>query len=317
MNINDHERINGVLAEVGRRDGVEGMSLSPDGILGLELSDGSNLQFEWREKFRIYTPLHDLPYDQPLRLAISEALAGLNRLSLYRGTLMANSETTEVVYEIQLDIEKLDADQLYNAIDILFDERPAALARLEEVIAQTIKEKTPIAIPIAFQTEELQMRKDKPWLEELYSLEEKGIRFHYWPCSEKDIAEVERFCNKSLPSQYRKFLAHTGRGSDLLFVGEDVFFPALLSFNERANELLLANESKCLLPKDAFVFLIHQNLQFFFFNLNGAEDPVIYSYEEGSEKFTQVYESFSLFMQISIAGHAQCYETIRRIHKVG
>jgi len=217
-----------------------------------------------------------------------------------------------VLYQIGLDIKQINADQIDNALDALLDERASVLQRLKENLPAVSKETTTAPVGASVKRSVAA----STWLDELRALQKKDIRFRYQSCSEKEITLLEAELNDRLPTQYRRFLSHTGRGSDLLFVGEDIFFPNLLSFGQRAKEMLQADGARFTLPKDAFVFCIHHDVQFLFFHLGAGEDPPVYSYsyEEGAKGFTKTYQSFSEFMHVYISMHAKSSQTLARLN---
>ncbi|HVK55654.1 MAG TPA: SMI1/KNR4 family protein, partial [Burkholderiales bacterium] len=168
--------------------------------------------------------------------------------------------------------------------------------------------------PSSPKTEDDLEKKPESWLAQLNAFTSKGINFFHDACSEADIAKVEAVCSRALPEQYRQFLAHTGRGSDLFFIGEEIFFPDLLAFGQRARRLLAKDSAPCSLPEDAFVFFIHQDMQFLYFRLSAGEDPAVYGYDQGARKFILMHESFSDFMRAFIKIHAESYGTLAHIY---
>jgi hypothetical protein len=310
------DRISALLTEAGQREGLDGLALGTNGTCGVDLSDDVGIQFEWVEenaRLFIFSPLASLPLDGTLRHAVYGAIAEMNCLSPRRGVAAAHAPTFQTLYQMSLDTADLDANRICEALRALLDERPKALALIEKAIAQakdakaSVKRSTPPSTA----------RPERTWVEQLQLLEKQGARFVYHPCSEEDIAEAQAQCDRPLPAEYRRFLTHTGRGSDLLFIGEDIFFPALLSFQQQARGLILADEVRLTLPTNAFVFFIHRDIQFFFFKLNEGDDPPIYCYEEGADEFIRVYESFSEFMHVYIALHAESYDALTQFNRYG
>ncbi|MES2353693.1 MAG: SMI1/KNR4 family protein [Pseudomonadota bacterium] len=320
--MNELNRINTALTEVGRRYGILALYLSPDGTCAIKLKDGTNLFFEWvehAEKFFVYTSLITLPNDKGLRLAVYETLALLNCLSLHHGTLAAHGPTSLVLYQIVLDTAGLNADQIDNAMSNLLEERPALLARIEEALTQGAAEKTAASSSASASgttSGNSAATKEAPWVEAFDGLQKTGARSRHLACSEREIVSVEADCGDRLPAQYRQFLARAGRGAELLFSGEDIFFPNLLSFNQRAIDILRTDGGRFVLPKDAFVFLIHREVQFLFFHLGTGDDPPIYSYsfEEGPNGFVKAYKSFSEFMRLQISMFANNHQTLARLN---
>jgi len=72
-------------------------------------------------------------------------------------------------------------------------------------------------------------------------------------------------------------------------------------------ELLEENQFPQTLPKDAFVFLMHQGYQFSFFRLSEGENPPIYFYCEGEtkESFVKTHRQFTDFLATELDLHHQ------------
>lgn len=124
-------------------------------------------------------------------------------------------------------------------------------------------------------------------------------------CSLEEVALLERSAGLSLPLQYREFLLGVGKGAGKFFHGTDIFLPALNGLKEEAVNLLKENEEDFSLPKDAFVFSMHQGYEFSYFNTSEGDDPPVYQYVEGNGPPVLTWKSFSEFLNDSIALHSR------------
>ncbi|MBD2292537.1 SMI1/KNR4 family protein [Anabaena sphaerica FACHB-251] len=122
------------------------------------------------------------------------------------------------------------------------------------------------------------------------------------PCSDLEIIQLERQKNISLPSTYKDFLKMMGHGAGKFLRGSDCFYQHLPQIQEWAKQLLLENDFPEALPKDAFVFFMHQGYQFSFFRLSEGDNPPTYSYCEGQEEpdFVKSHDQFSDFLKVEI-----------------
>jgi hypothetical protein len=120
-----------------------------------------------------------------------------------------------------------------------------------------------------------------------------------------DVAAIEETIGQPLPGQYREFLLGIGRGAGKFFEGTDIFLSALDGLKDEAASLLKENDQDVELADDAFVFSMHQGYEFTYFNLSEGEDPPVYQYVEGSGPPVLTWNSFTDFLNDSIAQHAQ------------
>ncbi len=124
----------------------------------------------------------------------------------------------------------------------------------------------------------------------------------YEGCSEKEIAAIEaKISGYSLPSVYKTFLATMGKNAGNFMLGSSEFYDELGELKEAVIELLEDNNFKVALPKDAFVFWMHQGYQFAFFTQGTEKDPKVYYYGEGEGlKDFKVINSFTEFLRIQL-----------------
>ena len=145
--------------------------------------------------------------------------------------------------------------------------------------------------------------KAKARLEELNILEHDEVS----PCTEEEVAALEKQMSVCLPGAYREFLLWMGKDAGRLFRGTDCLYEILPKLKAWAIELLAENGLSDLLPDDAFVFLMHQGYQFMFFRFSEGEDPPVYYYDQPSHQssFTTAAPSYSAFLLDLIEGYAQ------------
>jgi hypothetical protein len=124
-------------------------------------------------------------------------------------------------------------------------------------------------------------------------------------CSPAEIRQLEGRLGVKLPSAYQEFLRIMGKGAGQFLRGSDCFYPQMRELKTAAVELLEENHFPGALPKDAFVFFMHQGYQFSFFRLSEGENPPTYSYCEGEtqKSFVKSHEKFSEFLETEIQLH--------------
>jgi hypothetical protein len=123
-------------------------------------------------------------------------------------------------------------------------------------------------------------------------------------CTKEEVEEIQADAGVNLLATYLDFLYAMGRGAGNFFKGSDMFYPSLLGLRKAAEELLSEEGASFSLPKDAFVFLMHQGYQFMFFRtLRCSDDPPVYHYIEGEGVPRKISRSFSQFLIESIKEH--------------
>ncbi len=126
------------------------------------------------------------------------------------------------------------------------------------------------------------------------------------PCTLHEVEELEQWIGHRLPEAYREFLLWMGRSGGGVLAGTNCFYEDLKRIQTSARELLEENHYSGGLPKDAFVFYMHQGYQFNFFHLEEGDDPPVYFYiEEDPPRtfFEQIYQKFSMFVLTEVEGH--------------
>lgn len=110
-------------------------------------------------------------------------------------------------------------------------------------------------------------------------------------CHDDEIAVIEKKTEANLPDDYKQFLKHMGRSAPDFFVGSDFEYDKLLNLQEWATDLL--NESDLEpLGKDAFVFMMHQGYQFYFFQ-NGKVNYYMEGEKASEERFSTFEDFFN------------------------
>jgi hypothetical protein len=128
----------------------------------------------------------------------------------------------------------------------------------------------------------------------------------FLPCDRVEVSRLETQLANLLPEAYREFLLLMGHGAGDFLSGSDCFFQHLPHLQIWAKELLRENNFSEDLPKDAFVFYMHQGYQFSFFRLTEGGNPPTYSYCEGKEKisFVKTHNHYSDFLLAEVQIHS-------------
>ena len=121
-------------------------------------------------------------------------------------------------------------------------------------------------------------------------------------CSEAEIAEIEQKYKICLPYSYKVFLRHFGHGfahigNEFKYLYEDALF---LTQEERNIEREIKEEENFnpeeLLPVNAFVFAIRQDIQIWYFIAEeGIDDPPVF-YDTGGDT-VKMHESIFDFWE--------------------
>lgn len=117
------------------------------------------------------------------------------------------------------------------------------------------------------------------------------------PCTIDEIDYLESNIGFSLPKSYREFMLWGGHKTGGLMDGSDFFFEHLLPIQETAREILSDDEFEKPLPQKAFIFLMHQDYQFLFFDAGEGENPFVYSYRENqAPRFFEKHYRYTDFL---------------------
>jgi hypothetical protein len=120
-------------------------------------------------------------------------------------------------------------------------------------------------------------------------------------------SQIERLEEKSgpLPASYKAYLLIAGRRPPRGWVGTDCTIGILADVRRWAEEVLRENGQPPL-PGRAFVFMMHQGYQFYYFEADGrSDDPPVFYYMEGEA----VVRKFDRLSEMVVA----CAERGRRI----
>ncbi len=113
------------------------------------------------------------------------------------------------------------------------------------------------------------------------------------PCSAAEVDRIERETSTSLPAAYKAYLLVAGFEPPTAWVGSNCTIHDLPKLFEWAQHLLAENQQPAL-PKQAFVFIMHQGYQFKYFIADGScDDPPVFHYLEGEPNTEQQFERLS------------------------
>lgn len=115
--------------------------------------------------------------------------------------------------------------------------------------------------------------------------------------SDDQIAEIEARCLHGVkaPVVYVEFMKNMGRCAGPLLAGTDIFYPAIVQYQEELMDFVRRDSSGMLPPDDAFIFASHQGYQVYWMATGGGGDPAVDEYQE-SDGIVQHWESFTDFI---------------------
>lgn len=124
----DLTRLNRMLDEIGQRDGIKNLQLSPVGTAALDYCSGARVCFEYvraKEMFYIYTPLGRIPPTPEQRVIVLDVMMESNflRLRTRHGDFAMARHIDQLVYQVGLAVSGLDMQSLDNAISELLEQR--------------------------------------------------------------------------------------------------------------------------------------------------------------------------------------------------
>lgn len=116
-------------------------------------------------------------------------------------------------------------------------------------------------------------------------------------CSFDEINIIEEELKVVLPLAYKEFLLLMGHEAGHILCGENYRYHELIGLQEEADDILYRRTGKHL-PKDVFVFFIHQNYSFGFFYLYAGENPQVFLFVEPEEpaEIIPLEDSYSKFI---------------------
>jgi len=107
------------------------------------------------------------------------------------------------------------------------------------------------------------------------------------PCSEVDISNLESQLSIRLPLAYREYLLWVGKGVNFLGFTRHTYY-ALKNVRPYLREVFADIEPTPRLPDDAFVFATDVSPMFYFFRIDGEDNPKVYLFiEPGLKKYFQ------------------------------
>ena len=136
VSVKETERLNGILNELGRLDGIADLRLSPSGTAALHFQGGKDVFFEYAQEARtlfIYTPLFSLPEDPDERGGLLQTMLRANFLKLDTGPgeLSLDAEADKAIYQIGVNIDHLSANLLDRLIGELLTHASALRLQLQ------------------------------------------------------------------------------------------------------------------------------------------------------------------------------------------
>ena len=112
------------------------------------------------------------------------------------------------------------------------------------------------------------------------------------PCSEAEVAAIDRAIDLRLPESYRLYLRIMGRGAGRFLKSDHwtAFYDDLLTLNKNVRKNLVG----VAVPSDWFCFATRMGEAYLFFAADGAsDDPPIQCWSEATDpKFETAFRSF-------------------------
>jgi hypothetical protein len=122
------------------------------------------------------------------------------------------------------------------------------------------------------------------------------------PCTASEVEQQQNDSGLPLPAAYRAYLLIAGHEPPSAWVGSDCTVRHLRRLRGDADRLL-RESGRPPLPAEAFVFLIHQGYQFFYFVADGrSDDPPVFYYLEGEPEVVQRFDRFSDLVTVVASG---------------
>jgi len=122
-------------------------------------------------------------------------------------------------------------------------------------------------------------------------------------CSEADVAQIEERFGLRLPGAFVALVSKIGRSRGALMPGADFAFPHLLRYREVAESLLGEQDGLTLDPRD-IVFWMEQGYQFFFFHVDGSDDPPVSFYNDDDPAFVEVADHLTSWLRTCVEEEA-------------
>jgi len=132
-------------------------------------------------------------------------------------------------------------------------------------------------------------------------------------CTDEQIAQIEATFAVKLPDSYKQFLTKMGVAAGYFLHGSKLYFPETLTLKQPAEKLLTAADVSFRLSKEDFVFLVHQDYQFMFFDTAAGDDPPVHRFCEGQLGLEEVDKHFSDWLQSCVIDECKLFEDNREV----
>lgn len=120
--------------------------------------------------------------------------------------------------------------------------------------------------------------------------------------SAAEIAQIEAMAGGHLPATYIQFLSRLGVSAGLFMHGSDFTCGQLPGINRIAREI--TSKVNVVLPRTAFVFLMHQGYDFLYLDPAEGNDPEVWKFEDGGT-VRRLGMSFSAWFDLAASDEAQ------------
>ena len=151
--MDDIDRINALLSDIGRRHEISQLRLAADGTVCLRLNSHIELNLEYvsgSKKLFAYYSVMTLPHDNAARLRLYEAMLDLNCLQLGsgHGVLAIDRIGGRALCQAGIDVDKLDLDVLDRMLRDLVMQKEEIVRKLDDALGITSNEMPSPALPV-------------------------------------------------------------------------------------------------------------------------------------------------------------------------
>ncbi|MFY8186646.1 MAG: SMI1/KNR4 family protein [Flavobacterium sp.] len=99
----------------------------------------------------------------------------------------------------------------------------------------------------------------------------------------ENLNEIEKKLNLTFPMIYKNFYLECQKSILKSMIGTDLYNHKK-ELKEWALDLLAEDSAENFLTENDFVFMMHQGYMFWYFKIDGTENPIVYFYREMSLK---------------------------------